>query len=68
MEYLLAISLMAGIFSLTQPSAGTYTFMQQGEHILQVNTKDGTVKRCALRDDVLACSTVAIVISEDKKP
>lgn len=58
MEILLAISLAAGLFSMAQPSTGTYTVMQQGGSIVRMDTRTGTMERCSIVGARVSCEEI----------
>lgn len=65
METLLIISLVAGLFSMSQPSAGTFTAISDGSTIVRMDTRTGAMERCSLAGNILTCK--AVVAGEAQK-
>ncbi|MCR4297545.1 MAG: hypothetical protein NUV75_02145 [Gallionella sp.] len=57
-EALLAISVAAGVWSMQQPYVGTYTLTKDGQTIVRMDTRTGTMERCTLAGNALSCRAV----------
>lgn len=67
MEILLAASLLFGMFSMAQPSAGTYAMTQSGATLVRMDTRTGTIERCSLIGNEIDCKPTVATPGQTKQ-